>query len=90
LLGLHPIVYGRYERTEAKLSVSRLIHLSELLGFSPIDLVMAAAPYRFGKTPAKADRRRKLIEVVENLPDEAVESLLTLVEAMPKLRPSDD
>lgn len=86
LLGLHPIVYGRYERSETKMHVTRLIHLSELLDFSPIDLIMSAAPYRFGKSPETSERRRKLIKVIEALPDEAVESMLSLVEAMSKLR----
>ncbi|WP_165823570.1 helix-turn-helix domain-containing protein [Metarhizobium album] len=90
LLGLHPIVYGRYERSETKMHVTRLIHLSELLGFSPIDLIMAAAPYRWGKTPAEAESRRKLIKVVESLPADAVESMLTMIDAMAKLRSEKD
>lgn len=90
LLGLHPIVYGRYERSETKMNVSRLIHLSELLDFSPIDLLMAAAPYRWGKTPAEAESRRKLIKVVESLPADAVDSLLAMIDAMVKLKPEED
>ena len=89
-LGLHEQVYGRYERNETKMHVTRLIHLSEVLDFSPIDFIMKAAPYRFGKTPAEADKRRKLINVVESLPPDAVESLLALVEAMSKLRPDGE
>ena len=84
-LGLHDQVYGRYERNKTPLQISRLIHLSEVLDFSPIDLIMAAAPYRFGKTAAESERRRKLIQIVEALPDDAVESLLSLVEAMSNL-----
>ncbi|MGV1760528.1 helix-turn-helix domain-containing protein [Rhizobium sp. A22-96] len=90
LLGVHHIVYGRYERAETKMNVSRLIHLSELLNFSPLDLIMAAAPYRFGNTQEEAERRCRLIKVVENLPEDAVESLLSLVEAMTKLGNRDD
>ncbi|SEI18401.1 Helix-turn-helix [Rhizobium tibeticum] len=89
-LGLHEQVYGRYERNETKMHVTRLIHLSEVLDFSPIDFIMAAAPYRFGKTPSEADKRRKLIKVIESLPADAVESLLALVEAMTKLRPREE
>lgn len=88
-LGLHHQVYGRYERNETPMQVSRLIHLSEVLDFSPIDVIMAVAPYLFGKTSAEADRRRRLMQVVEALPDDAVESLLTLVEAMSKLPPRE-
>ncbi len=89
-LGLHNQVYGRYERNETPMQVSRLIHLSEVLDFSPIDLIMAAAPYRLGKTQSEADKRRKLIKVVESLPLDAVESLLVLIEAMAKLPPADE
>ncbi|MBP1844387.1 transcriptional regulator with XRE-family HTH domain [Rhizobium petrolearium] len=89
LLALHPQVYGRYERNETKMTVTRLIHLSELLDFSPIDVIMAAAPYRFGKTKDEADRRRELIKIVEALPADAVNSLLLLVDAMIKVRSAD-
>jgi len=90
LLGLHPQVYGRYERNETKMNVTRLIHLSELLDFSPIDVVMAAAPYRFGKTEREAERRRELIKIVETLPADAVDSLLSLVDAMTRLPPKTE
>lgn len=90
LVGLHSQVYGRYERNETPMQVSRLIHLSEVLDFSPIDLIMAAAPYRWGNTQCEADRRRKLIKVVEALPIDAVESLLVLIGAMAKLRPDEE
>ncbi|WP_455874745.1 helix-turn-helix domain-containing protein [Rhizobium yanglingense] len=66
-LGLHNRT-GRYERNEMPMQVSRLIHLSEVFRFSPIDLIMAAAPYRLGKTQSQASQRRKLIKVVEPLP----------------------
>ncbi len=88
-LGLHNQVYGRYERNETPMQVSRLIHLSEVLDFSPIDLIMAIAPSRLGKTQSEADKRRKLIKVVESLPIDAVESLLVLIEAMAKLPQND-
>lgn len=68
--------------------VARLIHLSEVLDFSPIDFIMAVAPYRFGRTSAEADKRRKLIKAVESLPADAVESLLALVEAMTQFQPN--
>jgi transcriptional regulator with XRE-family HTH domain len=90
LLGLHPIVYGRYERGETKMPVTRLIHLSELLNFSPIELIMAAAPYRWGETLTKAERRRRLVQVVEALPDDAVESMLSMIDAMTKLKPTPE
>ncbi|AYD00640.1 transcriptional regulator [Neorhizobium sp. NCHU2750] len=85
MLGLHPQVYGRYERGESKLNVSRLIQLSELLNFSPLDVLLAAAPYRFGETSGEADQRARLMQIVETLPPDAVTSLLSLVEAMKQM-----
>lgn len=82
MLGLHPQVYGRYERGESKLNLTRLIQLSELLDFSPLNLIFAAAPYRFGSTQEDAKRRQRLVGIVETLPDDAVVALLSLVEAM--------
>lgn len=82
MLGLHPQVYGRYERGESKLNLTRLIQLSELLDFSPFDLVFAAAPYRFGSTQEDAEQRQRLVAIVETLPGDAVVALLSLVKAM--------
>lgn len=87
MLGLHPIAYGRYERAETRLNVSRLIHFSELLDFSPVDLIMAVAPHRYGKNPVAAERRRRLMKIVETLPDDAVESMVSLLEAMSQVQP---
>lgn len=89
MLDLHPQVYGRYERGESKLNVTRLVHLSEILDCSPLDVVLAAAPHRFGDTQHEADRRRQLLKIVEALPSDAVDSLLSLVDAMTKLNRSD-
>lgn len=79
LLGISAQVYGRYERAESKLNVTRLVHLSELLGFAPIEMVYAAAPHLFGKTLKEAENRITLMRLMSRLRPEAVDSLLTLV-----------
>lgn len=79
LLGISGQVYGRYERADSKLNVTRLVHLSEILGFAPIDMIYAAAPHLFGKTTKEAANRIALMRLMLRMRPEAVDSLLTLV-----------
>lgn len=79
LLGISGQVYGRYERADSKLNVTRLVHLSEILGFAPIEMIYAAAPHLFGKTPKEAANRIALMRLMSRMRPEAVDSLLTLV-----------
>ena len=73
LLGISGQVYGRYERAESKINVTRLIHLSEILGFAPIEMIYAAAPHLFGKTPKEAENRIRLMRLMSRMRPEAVE-----------------
>lgn len=79
LLGISAQVYGRYERAESKLSVTRLIHLSEILGFAPIEMIYASAPHLFGKTARQAENQIRLMRLMSRMRPEAVDSLLMLV-----------
>jgi transcriptional regulator with XRE-family HTH domain len=79
LLGISGQVYGRYERADSKLNVSRLVHLAEILGFQPIEMIYAAAPHLFGETPKQAENRIALMRLMSRMRPEAVESLLMLV-----------
>lgn len=79
LLGISGQVYGRYERADSKFNVTRLVHLSEVLGFFPIEMIYAAAPHLFGRTPTEAENRIKLMRLMSRMRPEAVDSLLTLV-----------
>ena len=81
LLGITTQVYGRYERGEAKMHVTRLVHLSEALDFPPLDLIFSAAPHLWGKTKEEADMRYSLMKHVEELPLEKAKLLLGIVEA---------
>ncbi|MFU0505752.1 helix-turn-helix transcriptional regulator [Pseudaminobacter sp. NGMCC 1.201702] len=79
LLGISGQVYGRYERADSKLNVTRLVHLCEILGFEPTEMIYAAAPHLFGDTPKAARDRLDLLRLVSRMRPEAVESLLLLV-----------
>src|SRR4051812_48529616 len=41
LLGLSMQVYGRYERAFSKMHVTRMIHLCEILGFMPMEMLFS-------------------------------------------------
>jgi transcriptional regulator with XRE-family HTH domain len=81
LLGLTTQVYGRYERGEAKLHVTRLVHLCEILGFSPLELIFAAAPHLWGDAQEEAETRYRLMRHIEQLPLEKTKLLLGVVES---------
>lgn len=82
MVGLHPEIYARHERAGAKLRVTRLLHLAELLGFSPIEAIYAAAPHFFGETTKEAEIKFKLVMRMLNLPAATAENLLLLVEGL--------
>ena len=88
MLGLTPQVYGRYERGEAKLSVTRLVHLAEILDFSPLDVISTAAPHVMGRTIEEADIRCRLIAVMEKLPLEKAKLLLDVAETFLATQPA--
>ena len=81
-LGLSTQVFGRYEKAISKLHVTRLVHLSEVLGFHPMELVYAAAPHLFGKTPEQAADQIMLAKLVWALPHSTVGTLIKLVDEM--------
>lgn len=91
MVGIHAEIYARHERAGAKLTMARLIHLAELLDFSPIEAVYAMAPQSFGKDQAEADMRLQLVMGVLALPARAAGPLLKLVEQLPSQRlPNDE
>ncbi len=94
LIGLSHAVYGRYERADSSMNVSRMVHLWELLGFSIIDLIFAIAPQMIGDTPEKAQRMKALYSTVEkfksflsNATPDQVEEFQNTIDAMSKLPP---
>lgn len=79
LLGITGQVYGRYERAQLQLNVTRLVHLSEVLGFEPMEMIHAAAPHLFGDTLEQAKKKIALMRLMSRLKPEVVDSLLLLV-----------
>ena len=82
MVGLHQEIYARHERAGAKLRVTRLLHLAELLDFSPIEAIYAAAPQFFGETEQEAEVRFKLVMRMLDLPAATAQNLLMLVEEL--------
>lgn len=82
MVGLHHEIYARHERAGAKLRVTRLLHLAELLDFSPIEAIYAAAPQFFGEIEQEAETRFKLVMRMLDLPAATAQNLLRLVEEL--------
>ncbi|MCB1465867.1 MAG: helix-turn-helix transcriptional regulator [Rhizobiaceae bacterium] len=82
MVGLHHEIYARHERAGAKLRVARLVHLAELLDFSPIEALYAAAPHLFGETEQEADIKLKLILRMLDLPASTAQHLLMMIEEL--------
>lgn len=82
LVGLSEQVYGRYERNSSKMTVSRLIHLSEVLGISPLAMLYPTAPQLWGKTEMEAEARIRIMGLLENLPSDTMESVVKLLETV--------
>lgn len=79
LAGLSRMVYSRYELNISRLTVSRMIHLSELLGFLPMEMIHSAAPYLYGRTPEEADDRVELMRLIDDLPNDTIRNLIGIV-----------
>ncbi|MCL7999760.1 helix-turn-helix domain-containing protein [Brucella sp. 21LCYQ03] len=86
LMGLSTPVYGRYERAFSKLHVTRMIHICEVLGFMPIDMLFAAAPHLWGENEEEASDRVELAKLITNLPHNTTRDLLSLVKKMAELQ----
>jgi transcriptional regulator with XRE-family HTH domain len=82
MVGLHHEIYARHERAGAKLRVTRLLHLAELLDFSPVEAIYAAAPQFFGETEQEAEVRFKLVMRMLDLPAATAQNILMLVEEL--------
>jgi hypothetical protein len=82
MVGLHHEIYARHERAGAKLRVTRLLHLAELLDFSPIEALYAAAPQIFGDTEQEAEVKLKLMMRMLDLPASTAQHLLMMIEEL--------
>ncbi len=62
--------------------VTRMIHLCEILGFMPLDMIYEAAPHLLGRTPEEASDHLALAKLVLALPHDTTRDLLALVKRM--------
>jgi transcriptional regulator with XRE-family HTH domain len=89
MIGIHQEIYARHERAGAKLRVTRLLHLAELLGFSPFEAIYAAAPQFLGDSEEEAAVKNKLVRRILDLPPATAQNLLMLVEGLSPDDPDD-
>lgn len=89
MIGIHQEIYARHERADAKLRVTRLLHLAELLEFSPFEAIYAAAPHFLGETQEEAAVKNKLVKRILDLPPATAQNLLMLVEELSPDEPDD-
>ncbi|WP_210212374.1 helix-turn-helix transcriptional regulator, partial [Mesorhizobium sp. M4B.F.Ca.ET.049.02.1.2] len=82
MLGLSTQVFRRYEVAFSKMHVTRLIHLCEILGASPIAMIAETAPHLFGKTRLEAETRAQALAALEQLPEAMVALLLPLLQTL--------
>lgn len=79
LIGLSGQVYGRYERAESRMAVTRLVHLWETIGFEPLEMLHEIAPHMFGETKENARNMADLLAMIAKMKPSSVETLLRLV-----------
>ncbi|OQM73381.1 helix-turn-helix domain-containing protein [Manganibacter manganicus] len=89
MIGIHQEIYARHERAGAKLRVTRLLLLAELLGFSPFEAIYAAAPQFLGDSEEEAAVKNKLVRRILDLPPATAQNLLMLVEGLSPDDPDD-
>lgn len=82
MVGIHHEIYARHERAGAKLRATRLLHLAELLDFSPVEALYAAAPHLFGENEREAEVKLKLIMRMLDLPASTAQHLLMMIEEL--------
>jgi transcriptional regulator with XRE-family HTH domain len=82
MIGLATAVYGRYERADSRITVTRLIHLCELLDVLPIDILSEVAPHLYGRTPEEAKDYVELTRIIRDLPHDTVRDLMGLLKRM--------
>ncbi|WP_370009621.1 helix-turn-helix domain-containing protein [Sinorhizobium fredii] len=79
MLGLSERVYERYENNVSRLTVSRLVHLCEVLGASPEEMLSPAAPHLWGKTDTAAALLLASIEKLRTFDEETLRDVLSLL-----------
>jgi len=84
LLGLSNAVYHRYETSVSRLTVSRLIHLCEVLDATPEEILAPAAPHLWGENQEHSRLLQNTISEIRQLDTEGLERIFKLVLSMEK------
>ncbi|CUX72175.1 MULTISPECIES: helix-turn-helix domain-containing protein [Agrobacterium] len=79
LLGLSDAVYQRYETSTSRLTVLRLIHICEVLGATPEELLAPAAPHLWGDNEDHSRLMRDTISQIRQLDHEGLEQIYKLL-----------
>ncbi|RWB39707.1 MAG: XRE family transcriptional regulator [Mesorhizobium sp.] len=66
MLGLSDQVYNRYENAVSRLTVSRLLHICEVLSISPVEILYPVAPHLWGEDQAEAETCMASVEKLAN------------------------
>ncbi|OWV96869.1 helix-turn-helix transcriptional regulator [Rhizobium sp. R693] len=82
LIGSIEAVYGRYERAVTKLHATQVLHLCEVLGIFPDDLLFDAAPHLWGHTREEALERRRITKMIQALPPETLRTVATILDSI--------
>ncbi|MBD9524447.1 helix-turn-helix domain-containing protein [Ensifer sp. ENS02] len=79
LLGLSERVYERYENNVSRLTVGRLVHLCEVLGASPEEILSSPARHLWGETETCAELLLASIEKLRSFDEETLRDVLSLL-----------
>ncbi|ARO32545.1 helix-turn-helix domain-containing protein (plasmid) [Rhizobium etli] len=79
LLGISEQVYGRYETRVSRLTVSRLIHVCEVLDATPEEIIAPAAPHLWGETETKAMLLLATIVKLRSFDEEILQDVFSLL-----------
>lgn len=75
LLGITEAVYARYEASVSRLTVGRLIHLCEVLGASPEELLAPAAHHLWRENQTKVDLLLACIDKLRGFDEETLQDV---------------
>jgi len=90
LIGSLEQVYGRYERAITKLHATQILHLCEVLGIYPDDLLFKAAPHIWGASEEEANERRRITKMIQSLSPSTLRTVATILDSVFALQKSEN
>ncbi|ASY74384.1 MULTISPECIES: helix-turn-helix domain-containing protein [Sinorhizobium/Ensifer group] len=79
MLGLSERVYERYENNVSRLTVGRLVHLCEVLGARPEEILSSPARHLWGETETSAELLLASIEKLRTFDEETLQDVHSLL-----------